>query len=249
MFLAFGWYLRWYFRRHFHAIRLSRSGLPRVPAGRPLIIYSNHPSWWDPALYILLSSVLFPGRPGFGPMEAKALGRYGLLERMGVFGIDLDTARGAARFLDVSQRVLAHPASILWITAEGQFTDCRQRPVRLRPGLAHLARRLPHAIILPLAIEYGFWNESRPDVRIRFGAPVDCGAAGERDVPAWTALLEAELGHGMDVLAAESMTRDPALFRPLVRGAAGIGGIYDSWRRLRAWGAGRRFDASHEAGE
>ena len=249
MFQIFSRYLRWYYLpRYFHAVRLSRGGQPRPALGRPLIVYSNHPSWWDPALYILLAASLFPGRPSFGPMEAKALSRYGLLERMGVFGIELDTPRGAARFLEVSQRVLASPASILWITAEGRFTDARQRPMRLRPGLAHLARRVPQALILPLAIEYSFWNESRPEALARFGVPIDCGS-GERSVPEWTACLEQELTACMDVLAVESMNRDPSMFRPLVRGGAGIGGVYDGWRRLRAWGTRRHFDASHEGRE
>jgi hypothetical protein len=41
------------------------------------------------------------------------------------------------------------------------------------------------------------------------------------------------------------MTRDPALFRFLLRGGAGVGGIYDLWRRLRSWAGGQRFDAAH----
>ena len=49
----------------------------------------------------------------------------------------------------------------------------------------------------------------------------------------------------MDALATESATRNPALFQPLVRGGVGIGGIYDSWRWLRATANGRRFDPSH----
>ncbi len=250
LFWIFSLYLRWYyFRRYFRAVRLSKAGLPHAVAGRPLIVYSNHPSWWDPALYILLAASLFPGRPGFGPMEAKALGRYGLLERMGVFGIELDTPRGSARFLQVSRRVLANPASVLWITAEGQFTDARQRPVRLRPGLAHMARRMPQAVILPLAIEYGFWNESRPEALVRFGAPIDCETASARSVTGWMAYLETALTECMDALAAESITRDPALFQPLVRGRAGIGGVYDGWRRLNAWAAGHGFDPSHEGPE
>ena len=175
LFWAFGWYLRWYFYRRFHAVRLSRTGTPRVNTGRPLIIYSNHPSWWDPALYILLCAKLFPGQPGFGPMDAKALGKYGVFERMGVFGVDLDHGRGAARFLSTSLRILERPGAILWITAEGEFTDARRRPVRLRPGLAHLARRVPGAVILPLAIEYPFWNESRPEALARFGDPIETG--------------------------------------------------------------------------
>ena len=247
MFRLFGFYLHWYFWRRFHAVRISRTGLPRAAPGRPVIIYSNHPSWWDPALYILLCTRLFPGRAGFGPMDAAALGKYGVLERMGVFGIELDTPRGATRFLTTSQRVLSDPASTLWITAEGHFTDFRLRPVRLRPGLAHLARRIPGAVILPLAIEYSFWNESRPEALARFGDPIETGR--ERTTAEWTSHLEAELTRTMDALAAESAQRNPALFQALVRGGTGVGGIYDWWRRLRAWSAGRRFDPSHEGPE
>jgi len=243
LFWLFGWYLHWYFWRRFHAVRVSRSGLPRAPAGRPVIIYGNHPSWWDPALYILLSNKLFPGRPGFGPMDAKALGKYGVLEKMGVFAVEQDSPRGAAHFLTTSQRVLADPANTLWITAEGHFTDPRLRPLRLRPGLAHLARRIPGAIILPLAVEYGFWNESNPEALARFGDPIE--ASRDRTVAEWTAHLEHALAQTMDVLAAESAQRNPALFHPIVRGGAGVGGIYDVWRRIRAWCAGQRFDASH----
>ena len=247
MFWAFGWYLRWYFYRQFDAVRLSRTGLPPDVAGRPVIIYSNHPSWWDPALYILLCTLLFPDRRGYGPMDAKALGKYGLFERMGVFGIALDSPRGAARFLSTSLGILSDAASILWITAEGEFTDPRRRPIQLRPGLAHLARRVPGAIILPLAVEYTFWNESKPEALVRFGAPIQGG--GTRSVPEWTAHLEGELTRTMDALGAESTQRDPRLFQPLLRGVVGVGGIYDLWRRSRALASGRRFDPRHEQRE
>ena len=241
---AFGWYLRWYFFRRFHAVRVSRTGLPRVAPGRPLIIYGNHPSWWDPALYLLLRAKLLPERSGFGPMDAASLQKYGVLRRMGVFGVDLESSRGAAQFLTTALAILARPGASLWITAEGHFTDPRQRPIVLRPGLAHLARRVPGAVILPLAVEYSFWNESKPEALARFGDPIDAGR--DRSVAEWTAHLEAELTRTMDVLTAESMRRDPRLFVPLVRGGAGVGGIYDLFRRARAWSAGRRFDPRHE---
>ncbi len=243
----FGWYLHWYFYRRFHAVRLSRTGQPRVPEGRPVIVYGNHPSWFDPALYLLLNAKLFPGRPGFGPMDAAALEKYGVLKRMGVFGVETESARGAAAFLGVSLHVLAQPGATLWITAEGQFTDPRLRPIKLRPGLAHLARRVPGAVLVPLAIEYGFWNESKPEALARFGEPIDAGR--DRSVAEWTSYLEAALTRTMDALTAESVMREPRLFRPLVRGGAGVGGIYDAYRRARAWAGGRRFDARHEPGE
>jgi len=168
-----------------------------------------------------------------------------VFERMGVFGVALDSPGAAARFLKTSIHVLSDPASMLWITAEGEFTDPRRRPLRLRPGIAHLARRVPGAIILPLALEYTFWDESRPEVLARFGAPVETGA--QHSVAEWTAILQDALGATMDGLAAEAMQRDPALFQTLLRGGAGVGGVYDLYRRSRARLAGRPFDPRHGA--
>ena len=132
---------------------------------------------------------------------------------------------------------------MIWITAEGHFVDHRQRPVALRPGLAHLLRHAPGAVVLPLAIEYTFWNESRPEALARFGPPVDAAAA--QSLPDLTALLETELTRTMDALATDSAARDPRLFRTLIRGNAGVGGIYDLYRRSRAALSGRRFDPTH----
>jgi 1-acyl-sn-glycerol-3-phosphate acyltransferase len=244
LFRLFALYLRWYFWRQFRAVRIARDGLPMLPPGRPVIIYTNHPSWWDPALFILLSDTVLRGRPGFGPMESHALGRYRLLRRMGVFGIDLDSPRGAARFLSVGLRVLSDSRNILWITAEGAFTDARKRPVELRPGIAHLARRAGGAVLVPMAIEYPFWNERKPEALVRFGAPIECGRA--RGVAEWVAVLQQELTGTMDALARDSASRRAALFVPVLSGTAGVGGIYDLWRRARAWSRGRRAQLGHE---
>ena len=241
---AFSLYLRWYFQRNFHAVRIARNGLPAIVSNRPIIVCCNHPSWWDPAMFILLMHILMPDRAGFGPMDAAALKRYGVLRKMGVFGIDLDTRGGAAHFMRAGLRILDDPRSVLWVTAEGAFTDPRVRPVHLRAGIAHLARRVPEAVILPLALEYPFWNERRPEALVHFGSPIDAGAAnsvGER-----TAVLEAALTRTIDELAAMSVTRNPALFVQLLRGTTGIGGVYDMWRHGAALLAGRRFDPGHE---
>ena len=241
---AFGWYLRWYFYRRFNAVRVAHTGLPRTWAGRPVIVFGNHPSWWDPAFYILLCIRLFPDRAGYGPMDAAALQQYGVLRKMGVFGVDQSSLRGAARFMATSLHILSRPNTSMWITGEGHFTDLRQRPIRLRPGLAHLARRVPDAVLLPLAVEYAFWNESKPEALAKFGPPVPTPA--DTSVAGWTAQLEQALTETMDDLAQLSKTREPAPFVSLVHGGAGVGGIYDVYRRGRAWATGRRFNPAHE---
>jgi 1-acyl-sn-glycerol-3-phosphate acyltransferase len=239
-------YLRWTFSRRFHALRVSRSGPAPVIHGKPLIVFTNHPSWWDPAIYFILNAHLFPGRRGFGPMDEEALDKYALMKRLGVFPVT-PTPRGVTRFLTIAASVLADDRDLLWITAEGHFTDVRKRPVRLRPGIAHLARRIDGVAIVPMAVEYTFWNESKPEVLLRFGTPIMSGAG--QSVAAWIELLEAELERTMDALATESITRDPLLFETLSRSRVGVGGPYDLWRAFKARKAGRVFDPSHEGRE
>lgn len=254
LFRLFAFYLRWKAGRAFRAVRLSGHDPALLPASfpidRPIVVFSNHPSWWDPATLILLANLRFAGRPGFGPMDEEALGRYGFFRRLGIFGIDKHTTAGARRFLSVARRVLgeangAGGRGMLWVTAEGSFTDPRRRPVRLRPGISHLAATLPDALMVPLAIEYVFWNESRPELLMRLGEPIDC--ADRARAADWTEKLEHALTDTMDRLAADAMLRDPARFRLLLGGTVGVGGVYDLWRRARALLSGRRFVAAHEA--
>ena len=58
----------------------------------------------------------------------------------------------------------------------------------------------------------------------------------------WTAVLGAWLEAAQDALAAEAIARDPSRFELLVGGKAGVGGVYDLWRRLRALVRGERFE-------
>jgi 1-acyl-sn-glycerol-3-phosphate acyltransferase len=242
LFALFRLYLHWYFWRRFSGVRLSRSGIPPPYTGRPLVLYTNHPSWWDPALFILTTEKLLPGRPAIGPMDSAELGRYGFFRRMGVFGID-SSARGAATFLRVSRKALADPKTVMWVTAEGKFTDPRLRPITLRAGIAHLPRHVRDALFIPVAMEYSFWNESRPEALLRVGKPVEPPA--KPGVDAWKDALERALEENVDALAAESMTRDASLFVSLLHGTAGVGGIYDAYRRMRALVTRTEFRARH----
>jgi 1-acyl-sn-glycerol-3-phosphate acyltransferase len=235
-----------YTARRFHGVRLACGTCPRLPDGRAAIVYSNHPSWWDPAMFIVLATLRFPDRFGYGPMEAAALEQYRFMRRIGIFGIEPDRPRGAAAFLKVCTGLLEDPRTMLWITAEGRFTDPRIRPVRLRPGLAHLAARVEGAAIVPLALEYPFWDERTPEALARFGTVMTSSGGSVED---WQTRLESELTTTMDALSADAVSRDPTRFEPLIRGAAGIGGIYDLWRRAVATARGERFRPQHGKAE
>ena len=139
-FRIFAAYTRRYVRKHFHALRLARANRPTVPHDVPVIVYLNHPSWWDPLVALRLAQALFPERSHYGPIEDASLSRYRIFSKIGFFGIEKDTARGARKFLRVSQALLSRPGATLWVTPEGRFTDPRERPLVLRRGIG----LLPH---------------------------------------------------------------------------------------------------------
>lgn len=236
-----------FLRRRLNALRLARWGLPPELGTGPVVIYCNHPAWWDAAVIILLAGKLFPERASYAPFDARMLERYGVFRRIGAFGVDLDSPRGAAQFLAAARDILARPASLMWITAQGRFADVRTRPLALRGGVARLAEIAPDAQFVPLALEYAFWDESGAEAFAAFGTPV----AGRelRDLPRIERLarLEADLTGLLDRLSADVVAREPTRFHDLVAGAQGVGGVYDGWRRLMAALRGRRFEAGHRA--
>lgn len=237
-----------FFRRHMRALRVAEWGLPEVPPDQPLVVFANHPSWWDGVAFMLLSRRLFGERRMFIPMEAAALARYRFMQRLGVFGVEPASPRGAVAFLRIAGRVLApERADMLWMNAPGRFSDPRERPVPIAPGLARLPELAPQACYLPLALDYPFWSERKAEMLAAFGPPLRGAALQAMPREARAEAFATALGGVMDRLAGEAIRRDPARFRVVEQGREGMGGIYDQWRHLRSRMAGRRFDPRHEA--
>ncbi|KQP50452.1 glycerol acyltransferase [Methylobacterium sp. Leaf108] len=235
-------------RRHLNAVRLADWGRPAIADHPgPVVVYCNHPAWWDAAVVVLLADRLFPARVSFAPFDAKMLERYGIFSRIGAFAVDIDSPRGAAQFLRAARLLLARPDAMMWITAQGRFSDVRVRPLGLKAGVAHLAEIAPDAVLVPLALEYAFWEERGGEAFAAFGAPIL--ARDLLALPRGQRLprLEADLTATLDRLSGDVIARDPARFDDLVAGTKGVGGVYDGWRRLRGLVTGRRFDPAHRA--
>lgn len=243
----FARYCRWYVPRRFHRVMVHG----HVPSGHDstdqagIIFYMNHPGWFDPLMGIVLADRYFQDMTHFAVIDAEMLEQYKFFGKMGFLGVQQDSPRGGVQFLRQAMRIVRHDNHALWLTAQGHFADVRERPITLQPGLAHLARRMKCGLIVPVAIEYAFWFESKPEALIHFGKPVKVRNQAHRDLVSWQQQLTEHLTETMEQLAELSLARDAEAFETILGGRAGVGGIYDVWRRLKAWACGRRFDPSH----
>ena len=121
---------------------------------------------------MLIHQLYLGGRTAYAPIDQAALAQYPLFRKLGFYGIDLGTQKGARQFLAVTCELLQRPTTAIWITPGGRFTDIRTR-TGFEPGLAHVAAAVSGVTLLPVAIEYAFWEERTPEALIEFGAPAD----------------------------------------------------------------------------
>jgi 1-acyl-sn-glycerol-3-phosphate acyltransferase len=240
---GFRGYVKRYVRKNFHAVRLSNTSHSLPTDNAPLLLVLNHPGWWDPMIGVVLAD-LFPSYTHYAAIDSEMLKKYRTFNKLGFFGVDQSSLRGAAQFLRTGEAILAEPGRAVWVTAQGEFADVRQRPLNLRAGVGHLAARVNTGRVVPIALEYAFWTESKPEALVRIGQPLALGE--KKPAKSWLADIELSLTESLDVLNTEAQRREPALFSELLSGSVGVGGIYDAFRRSAAFVTGERFQAGHQ---
>jgi len=258
---GFHGFLRRYLKGHFFFVGMHREGYdPTVMTaddvpGEPTVVYANHPGWWDPLVAHYLNDTLFRPRQFYAPIDAEALKQYRVFEKLGFYGIDLRSTSGAAAFLRTSMSILNAPNTSLWITPEGRFCDPRDASAPLMPGLAHLCTKMTGLAdvsgssrggrVIPMALEYQFWEERLPVCIIRFGDPFRPSQLKDWDKPAWNENLNQRLRQTQQALAQAAIARNLAAFQSIMIGKVGAGMFYDTMRRLKSWMRREKFRAEH----
>ena len=98
-------------------------------------------------------------------------------------------------------------------------------------------------LILPLALEYPFWEERYPEALARFGSPIAIGDGSRHGVAEWMGIIEASTDRDAGRPGRRRRPGCRVRSRPSSAAQAGVGGVYDLWRRLKAFLCGKRFVA------
>ena len=244
----FAWYSRYYLSKHFNALRLLKGVGTECSADVPLVVYLNHASWWDPIVAALLWREFFVDRTPLVPIDAAALDRYRFFAKLGFFGVERGTLKGARAFHQKASEVLTDPSKLLLITPQGRFCDIRERPVRFEAGMGHLAKNGIPCNYLPIAIEYIFWQERLPEVLINMAAPLRLGAneAAACSGKELNTRLEDALSKAQNDLSQAAIAQRADQFQTLIKGQSGVGMVYDAWRWFGARLRGKPFNPQHQ---
>ena len=243
----FRWYIARMVKTSFHALRVSKESAKTLEllrtADSTLVVAMNHQSWWDPLVGLLLSGEVCPERPGLAPMDREMLERFGILRRVGVFGLDPDDAASLdAMRAYFSEFVRTSPGGSLWLTPQGEFADPRT-PVKLRPGAAAVAADHEDCRVVSVALEYGFWLDKKPEIFLHASEVVP---PEQRSVAGWHRALTRTMRADNERLEELVIARSPDAFTPLLTpSGGGTSPVYNLWLRLR----GKQNDLASERTE
>jgi len=139
-------------------------------AQHPLIICSNHVSWWDP--FVLLLSAEALNMRGRCLMDHKALSNLGFFRWLGAIPIHMNNPRLALKELsDAGQR--ARPSDPIWIFPSGEYKRPHVEDLQFRSGLVRLCKSAPkNALVLPVALDVAFIEAKVPRYFVGFEAPM-----------------------------------------------------------------------------
>ena len=241
----FAAYSRRYMRRRFHAIRILKCAQLKRGICRPLVIYLNHASWWDPLVCLYLSRKWFSRPDILCSDRRRSLTRYGIFKHIGMYGVEQHSVRGTMTFLRTTSAILRTDRNVVWLTPQGRFMDVRERPLRLRCGIGALATRTQDVEFLPLAIEYPFWTEPSPRFSSLSVKPPSRAGRLARSAEEWTgSLQERWRTRRMNWPAAHAgAIRLTGLCSRKAHPA--VNSAYDAWRMIRARLGGAALSREH----
>jgi hypothetical protein len=121
----------------------------------------------------------------------------------------------------------------------------RTRPAMLRPGLGAVIARSRACTVVPLAIEYTFWDERLPEILLSCGKPLEVLDGQMQSAEEWSLQVSVALTEAQNELAVLAMLREPSRFETVLTGRVGISGVYEAWKRLCALVTGRTYQGSH----
>jgi 1-acyl-sn-glycerol-3-phosphate acyltransferase len=146
-------------------------GLARELARRPVLVVSNHTSWWDPLVVLLLGQRVL-GADTFALMDATNLRRLPFFRKVGAFGVDLGDPRDGARAVRHGAALLDRPGRLVWIFPQGRERPVTARPLGFQAGSAAIARLAPGASVVPIGLRYELAGEPEPQLFVSCGPPI-----------------------------------------------------------------------------
>ena len=109
----------------------------------------------------------------------EELNRFPILRRGGAFNVNKKSPQASMDALKYSIEQVGNPDAILYLFPQGIINPPNARPIEFRSGLAYIAekaaKKYGKVALLPVAVNFMFLRDNRPEVLVEFGDLIELG--------------------------------------------------------------------------
>ena len=137
------------------------------------IFYAPHNNWWDGILgYNVIYRIVKNKR---FRLMIEEMNRFPLFQYIGCFPINKKSAQSAMKSLQYAVSTLKDPDIAFWLFPQGIIRPPHYKPETFQSGLAYMCdeavKKFGGVNIVPVAINYTFLRQDRPEIVLEFGEP------------------------------------------------------------------------------
>lgn len=136
----------------------------------PIILFAPHNNWWDGIVGYNICNRIFKKEIR---LMVEELNRFPLLRRGGAFNVNKKSPQASMQAIKYSVDVMGDTRNILYIFPQGIIKPPNYRPIELQSGLTYIAekaaKKYGKVALLPVAVNYFFLRDNRPEVLVEFG--------------------------------------------------------------------------------
>ena len=136
----------------------------------PMILFAPHSNWWDGIVGYNICNRLLKKEIR---LMVEELNRFTLFTRGVAFNDNKKSPQASMQALRYSVDILGDTNNILYIFPQGIIKPPNFRPIELQTGLTYIAekaaKRYGKVQLIPVAVNYMFLRDNRPEVLVEFG--------------------------------------------------------------------------------
>ncbi|MCD8378259.1 MAG: lysophospholipid acyltransferase family protein, partial [Candidatus Gastranaerophilales bacterium] len=144
----------------------------------PTIFFAPHNNWWDGIVGYNICNRICKKEIR---LMIEELNRFPLLRRGGGFSVNKKSPQASMESLQYSVRTLKDLNNILYIFPQGIITPPNHRPIELQTGISYIAQKAAKEYgkvnLVPVAVNYFFLRDNRPEVWVEFGEVIELSDA------------------------------------------------------------------------
>lgn len=144
----------------------------------PTILFAPHSNWWDGIVLYNVTHRLFRKEIR---LMVEELNRFPLLRHGGAYSVNKKSPQSAMKALQYSVDVMGDLRNMLCIFPQGIIRPPHYRPIEFQTGLTYIAqnavKRYGRINLIPVALDYCFFRDNRPEVVVKFGKRIELSDA------------------------------------------------------------------------